>query len=84
MSIPRMRTLKECEAYFKAQDPDTKVTYSRLRRWVMSGKIPCRYSGATRLINLDVLIGILNETTTEKQPETTVITLNQRRRVSNG
>lgn len=88
MSIPRMRTLRECEAYFKAQDPDTKVTYWRLRRWVMSGKIPCKYSGNTKLINLDVLIDILNDTTPEDVPERKqdahIISLENRRKVSNG
>lgn len=88
MSIPRMRTLRECEAYFKAQDPDTKVTYWRLRRWVMSGKIPCKYSGNTKLINLDVLIDILNDTTPEEIPEKKqdvhIISLENRRKVSNG
>ena len=88
MSIPRMRTLRECEAYFKAQDPDTKITYWRLLRCVMSGKIPCKYSGNTKLINLDVLIDILNDTTPEdipeKKQEMHIISLDNRRRVSNG
>ena len=88
MSIPRMRTLRECEAYFKAQDPNTKVTYWRLRRWVMSGKIPCKYSGNNRLINLDVLIDILNDATPEaipeKKQEMQIISLDKRRRASNG
>ena len=84
MSLPRMRTLKECEQYFKERDPQTKVTYSRLRRWVLSGKIPCQYSGTTKLINLDVLINILNDPTPDKKAEVTIMPLNKGRRICNG
>jgi len=54
----------------------------------MSGKIPCKYSGNTKLINLDVLIDILDDTTPEdipeKKQEMHIISLDNRRRVSNG
>ncbi len=38
MSVPRMRTIKECADYFKQEDPETKLTYCTLRTWVLEGK----------------------------------------------
>lgn len=62
MSVPRMRTIKECADYFK-QEPETKLTYCTLRTWVLEGKIPhikAGKTGKTRLVNLDLLIEMVN------------------------
>ena len=63
MSVPRMRTIKECADYLKQEDPETKLTYCTLRTWVLEGKIPhikAGKTGKTRLVNLDLLIEMVN------------------------
>lgn len=51
----RMRTLDQAVAYFKEQDPDTALTWSALRRMILSGQIPSAQVGVKRLIDLDVI-----------------------------
>lgn len=62
-TIPRMRTIRQAADYFEQQDPETKVTYWRLRGLVLSGEIPYICSGKTgkvKYINLDVVIDYFN------------------------
>ena len=54
--IPRMRTIKQCAAYFKEQDPDSGLGEWRIRQMVNQGEIPVYRAGRRILINLDTLI----------------------------
>lgn len=68
MSVPRMRTIKECADYFKQEDPETKITYWNIRTWVLEGRIPhikAGKTGKTRLVNLDILIDMVNSVNSE-------------------
>jgi len=53
---PRMRTIAESAAELKAIDPHTAVTFTAIRRMVLSGEIPHIRAGNKRLINLDGLL----------------------------
>jgi len=57
--IPRMRTIHQCAAYFKEEDPECCVGEWCIRQLVNQGKIPFRRSGRRILINLDTLIDYL-------------------------
>lgn len=54
--IPRMRTIKQCAAYFKAEDPESGLGEWRIRQMVKQGEIPVYRAGRRILINLDILI----------------------------
>lgn len=54
--VPRMRTVQQCAAYFKEQDPECCIGEWCIRQLVNQGKIPARRSGRRILINLDTLV----------------------------
>lgn len=54
--IPRMRTIQQCAAYFKKQDPESGLGEWRIRQMVNQGEIPVYRAGRRILINLDILI----------------------------
>ncbi len=56
LGVPRMRTVQQCAAYFKVQDPECCIGEWCIRQLVNQGKIPVCHSGRRILINLDVLI----------------------------
>lgn len=58
--IPRMRTIQQCAAYFKAQDPDSSLGEWRIRKMVNQGEIPVYRAGRRILINLDILIAYVS------------------------
>lgn len=58
--MPRMRLLKQAYAEIVADDPDTALTMTALRRLVLSGVIPTVYSGRKRFINVDALMEYLS------------------------
>lgn len=58
--IPRMRTIQQCAAYLKEQDPDCCVGEWCIRQMVNRGEIPVIRSGRKILINLDTLIEYLS------------------------
>lgn len=58
--MPRMRLLKQAYAEIVADDPDTALTMTALRRLVLSGVIPTVYSGRKRFINMDALMDYLS------------------------
>ncbi len=64
--LPRMRTIKEAVAEFRAADPDTAITESYLRRLVVSGQVPHVKAGNKYLLNMDVLTQHLEGQTKEK------------------
>ena len=51
----RMRTLPQAAAWAKETDPETALTFSALRRLVLSGEIPHVRVGTKRLIALEDL-----------------------------
>ncbi|GLC79223.1 helix-turn-helix domain-containing protein [Lacrimispora brassicae] len=56
MTVPRMRTVQQCAAFFKEQDPGCCIGEWCIRQLVNQGKIPVCRSGRRILINLDMLI----------------------------
>jgi len=66
LGIPRMRTIQQCAAYFKEQDPGCCVGEWCIRQLVNQGKIPVRRTGKKFLINLDLLIKYFAEGTTKE------------------
>ncbi len=58
--MPRMRLLKQAYAEIKADDPDTALTMTALRRLVLSGVIPTVNSGRKRFISMDALLAYLS------------------------
>lgn len=70
-SVPRMRTIQQCADYFKSNDPQTQITYWKIRGLVLDGEVPYVSSGKTgrtKYINLDLLINYLNNESTQPQP----------------
>lgn len=63
--IPRMRTIQQCAAYFKEQDPGTSVGEWCIRQMVNRGEIPVVRSGRKILVNLDMLIEYFSGEDTE-------------------
>lgn len=52
--MARMRTIPKAVAELKAEDPNTSVTLSRLRRWVKQGKVKSFDGGQkSTLVDLD-------------------------------
>lgn len=51
--MARIRTLPRAAAEIQEKDPGTVITYQRLRRWVLDGKIKSFDGGKCRLVDLD-------------------------------
>ncbi|NCE65325.1 hypothetical protein D1159_12240 [Pseudoflavonifractor sp. 524-17] len=51
--MARIRTLPKAAEEIKANDTNTVITYQRLRRWVLDGKIKRFDGGKCRLVDLD-------------------------------
>lgn len=51
----QMRTIDQCAAYIKAQDPETALTKTAIRRMVIAGEIPSVRAGQKYLIALENL-----------------------------
>lgn len=62
-TLPRMRGIKEALEEIKALDPETALTYTALRRFVLTGKIPHIKAGRKYLINMDALTDYLYQGT---------------------
>lgn len=74
--MPRMRLLKQAYAEIVADDPDTALTMTALRRLVLSGAIPAVFSGRKRFINMDALLDYLDSSGgTAKSPTDEVGTI---------
>ena len=67
--VPRMRTIEQCAAYFKEQDPATTLTKYRIRELVLNKTVPHVMCGKKYLVNLDKLIEYLSEPETAPEPE---------------
>lgn len=68
--MPRMRTIQEAYTWVKEKDPDSALSFSALRKLVLSGEIPHVAIGAKRLINLDTLEAYLSGEMNAPQPTT--------------
>lgn len=51
--MARIRTMPKAAQEMREADPNTVVTYSRLRRWVKEGKIRSFDGGKSPLVDLD-------------------------------
>ena len=56
----RVRSIPEACQMLKADDPDSRVTVSMLRRWVADGTIPCIKVGRKILLNYDSVLEYLS------------------------
>ena len=54
------RTISEAAAWFKAQDPETALTETAIRRLVRSGEVPSVRVGRKYLVNLEALESYLS------------------------
>ena len=59
-SLPRMRTLPQAVKEIRENDPNTSITYQKLRRWVLDGRIPSFDGGKCRYVDLND-IGLIME-----------------------
>lgn len=66
-AIPRMRTVQQCAAYLKENDPDCCVGEWCIRKMIQQGKIPVVRSGKRILVNLDTLLTYLAGGQAEQQ-----------------
>jgi len=51
----KMRTIEQAAAYVRAQDPDTALTKTAIRRLVVTGKLPSVRVGQKYLVALENL-----------------------------
>ncbi len=51
--MARIRTMPKAVKELREADPNTVVTYTRLRRWVKEGKIRSFDGGKSPLVDLD-------------------------------
>lgn len=58
--IPRMRTIQQCAAYLREQDPESSIGEWCIRQMVNRGEIPVVRSGRKILINLDAFMEYLS------------------------
>jgi len=74
-TLPRMRTLAQLAAHYKALDNDTAVTAHFLRAKVLTGEIPCVMAGSKRLVAIEAVDAYLSGklSPTEQIPQQGVI-----------
>lgn len=65
--LPRMRTAKECIAYIKEKDPDSKITESMLRAKGKNGEVKTSKMGKKMLFNLDTILDELSNCSVSKE-----------------
>lgn len=64
----RMRTIQQAAAWAKAQDENTALTMTAIRRLVLSGEIPHVSAGNKRLLALEDLEAYLDGTRFKHPP----------------
>lgn len=57
--MDKVRTIKGAIRDIKNQDPESPLTVSVLRRWILSGELPVIKTGNKYLINMEVLARFL-------------------------
>lgn len=68
----RVRSIQETYQMLKADDPESRITTSMLRRWVADGTLPCIRVGRKILLNYDTVLAYLSTpyvSSTEKSIE---------------
>lgn len=71
-NIQRLRSIPECIAWLKEQDPGTRITSAMLREIAASGDVSCVWRGRKVLIDIDALpeaISTWVEKQTQRQKE---------------
>lgn len=58
--MARVRTLKEALNAIKEQDPGTAISYTLIRRLVLTKKVPTMKSGKKHLVDVDALLKYIN------------------------
>lgn len=61
MALHRMRTIPEALAEIRALDERSAVTPYCIRTLCKAGRVRCIYTGRKILVDLDSLLGFLNE-----------------------
>lgn len=56
----RVRSIQETYQMLKADDPESRITTSMLRRWVADGTLPCIRVGRKILLNFDTVLAFLS------------------------
>lgn len=56
----RVRSIQEAYQMLKADDPESRITTSMLRRWVADGTLPCIRVGRKILLNYDTVLAFLS------------------------
>lgn len=82
-TVPRMRTIQQAADYFKQQDPETQVTFWKLRGLVLNGELPYICSGKTgrtKYVNLEVVINYFNSSLETGTKNKKVVQLNGKAR----
>lgn len=64
----RMRTIEQAAGYIKANDPETAVTKTALRRLVVAGAIPSVRVGQKYLVSLEAVDNYLAGATHVPEP----------------
>ena len=63
--MARMRIIADIYKQIKADDPDSNITLSALRRLICQGVVPTVNVGRKKLIDYDLLIDYLSNPTVE-------------------
>ena len=63
--MTKLRSINDAYTELKANDPETAMTISGLRRLVNTGKIPCLRIGRRILINFEALVDYFNHPVNE-------------------
>lgn len=66
----RVRSIPEIYQMVKADDPDSRITASMLRRWVADGTVPCIRVGRKILLNYDTVLAYLSTPCVKSPAET--------------
>lgn len=61
-TVPRMRTIKELAQLVKAEDPDTRITPTAIRRFIITGQLPHVMVGNKYLVSVEVFNDFLKGT----------------------
>lgn len=63
----RIRSVQDAYQMLKAEDPDTPVSVSMIRRLLADGTIPCIRNGRKIYLNYDILLDYLSQSCTDTE-----------------
>jgi len=58
--MARVRTLKDAHNLIKSEDADSAISYTLIRRLVLTKKVPTMKSGKKHLVDVDALLKYIN------------------------